>query len=80
MQGLDLVGHKLRLLRQQAGLTTEELAVKAGIKKRYLINLEMGRDQPGLMRTYKLAHVLTECLGRSVDIGEFTEAKSQEVA
>ena len=49
---------KLKHLREQAGLTQEAVAKKAGVSRAYLARLEMGRHDPPLSRLRKLAEAL----------------------
>lgn len=48
MKAFDRLGHAVRLLRRQRGLTQEQLAAAAGIGTRTLVNLESGVKSPGV--------------------------------
>ncbi|MCL2422873.1 MAG: helix-turn-helix domain-containing protein [Micrococcales bacterium] len=41
----DRVGHAVRDARHAAGLTQQQLATRAGVSRRWLIDLEAGRSQ-----------------------------------
>ena len=43
----DLLGHNIRLFRETAGITQEELAEKAGISPPFLGSIERGEKWPG---------------------------------
>ena len=51
-------GAHLRLLRQQAGLSQEELAHLAGIHVTYLSGIERGQRNPSLRNIRKVAVAL----------------------
>lgn len=63
---------RLRELREQAGLTQEQLADKAGLTKWGITDLERGRRSP----TWGTVLVLCEALG--VDCTAFTQAPATE--
>lgn len=69
MRDRQLLGHKLRTLREQAGLRTAVLAQMVNCSEGHLRNIEGGKVQPGGILTWSLAKAL------EVDINEFTEAK-----
>ena len=48
----------LRTLREEAGLTQEELALEAGIERNYVSLIELGRNQPTITMIFKLAKAL----------------------
>jgi transcriptional regulator with XRE-family HTH domain len=49
---------RLKALREQKGLTQEQLAAKAGISRGYLARLETARQDPRLSILEKLARAL----------------------
>lgn len=49
---------KIRKYRQEAGLTQEELADKAGISRAYMGYIEQGRNVPSLEVLEKIARML----------------------
>lgn len=49
---------RLKALREQKGLTQEQLAAKAGISRGYLARLETARQDPRLSILDKLARAL----------------------
>ncbi len=55
-------GDRVRELRQEAGLSQEELAHKAGIHRTYLGGIERGERNPSL----KNIAAITEALGISL--------------
>jgi putative transcriptional regulator len=50
-------------LRAKLGLTQEELAVQAGVRRETVVFLEQGKYNPSL----KLAHDIAQALGTSLD-------------
>ncbi|MET9489759.1 helix-turn-helix domain-containing protein [Nocardia sp. NPDC006630] len=52
------VGALLRELREQAGLSTRALALKAGISQAFLSQLERGASTPSVFTIYRLAEAL----------------------
>lgn len=53
-----LVGRNVRRLRQQRGLTQEQLAELSGFSQQYISGLEKGRRNPTIVTLYELALVL----------------------
>lgn len=51
------LGANIKLFRQGAGLTQEELAVKIGISRSSLANWEVERTEPGVDEINKLANI-----------------------
>lgn len=51
-------GRVLRRLRQEAGLTQEELGFEAELRRTYVSILELGQQQPSLTTVLKLAKAL----------------------
>lgn len=51
-------GKVLRQLRQEAGLTQEELGFEADLRRTYVSILELGQQQPSLTTILKLAAAL----------------------
>lgn len=51
-------GKVLRRLRQNAGLTQEQLALEADLQRSYVSILELGQQQPSLTTILKLADAL----------------------
>jgi transcriptional regulator with XRE-family HTH domain len=52
------VGAAIARARQRAGLSTRELAGRAGMSQPFLSNLENGRAMPSIATLYRLAHAL----------------------
>lgn len=58
---MDLVarlGRNVRLLRKASGLSQEELAFRAGLKRSYLSDLERGVRNPSVRAVERLARAL----------------------
>jgi len=51
-------GKVLRQLRQEAGLTQEQLGFEADLRRTYISSLELGEKQPSLTTILKLAAAL----------------------
>lgn len=51
-------GRVLRQLRLSMGMTQEELALEAGLQRKYISNLELGEYQPTLTTVFKVAFAL----------------------
>ncbi|OGH47944.1 MAG: hypothetical protein A3A51_00030 [Candidatus Levybacteria bacterium RIFCSPLOWO2_01_FULL_39_10] len=51
-------GLRLAKLRNESGLTQEELAFKAGVDRTYISLLERGLRNPTLKRLWKISRVL----------------------
>jgi DNA-binding XRE family transcriptional regulator len=66
-------GHTLRTFRQEARTETADLAKKVGIKTGYLRNIEGGSDQPSAFTANRLAVVLSELLGRTITVEDFSD-------
>ncbi len=58
-------GHRLREVRQEQGLSQEELAFKAGLHRTYVSSAERGQRNVGLVNVARLAHAL------DIDICDF---------
>ncbi len=54
----ELVGRNFTRLRQAAGLTQEEVAVRAGVSQQYISGLERGRRNPTVISLFVLARSL----------------------
>jgi transcriptional regulator with XRE-family HTH domain len=53
-----LVGRNFARLRQERGLTQEEVAARSGFSQQYLSGLERGRRNPTIITLYELAEAL----------------------
>lgn len=53
-----LVGRNLARLRQEKGLTQEQLAERSGFSQQYLSGLERGRRNPTVVTLYEIARAL----------------------
>jgi transcriptional regulator with XRE-family HTH domain len=58
MEMRELVGRNVRRLRQQRGLTQEQLAELSGFSQQYISGLEKGRRNPTIVTLYELVLVL----------------------
>ncbi|MHB9146147.1 MAG: helix-turn-helix transcriptional regulator [Symbiobacteriia bacterium] len=54
---------RLRELRQEAGLTQDELALKVGVRRETIVHLEAGRYNPSL----KLAWDIAKLFGQPIE-------------
>lgn len=54
---------RIREFRAKAGLTQEELAKRAGVRRETIVFLEAGKYNPSL----KLAHDVSKALGAKID-------------
>jgi transcriptional regulator with XRE-family HTH domain len=61
-----IVGRNVRRLRQQKGLTQEELAFEAKIDLTYMGGIERGKRNPSLMVMARIAQALSVSLVRLV--------------
>ena len=61
--GVGQLGGKLRLARQQAGLSLRELARQLSVSPSFLSQMENGKSQPSVATLYSIAQVL----GVSID-------------
>jgi transcriptional regulator with XRE-family HTH domain len=52
------IGATIRTLREKSGLSTRELARRAGISQPFLSQLERGTSAPSMITTYRLAEAL----------------------
>jgi transcriptional regulator with XRE-family HTH domain len=53
-----LVGRNFARLRQEKGLTQEEVEERSGFSQQYLSGLERGRRNPTIVTLYELAQAL----------------------
>ena len=53
-----LVGRNVKRIRQQRGLTQEQLADVSGFSQQYISGLEQGRRNPTIVTIYELATAL----------------------
>lgn len=54
----EQVGNRIRALRKQRGLSQEKLALKAGIDRTYLADIETGKRNATLLSLEKVAIAL----------------------
>lgn len=59
MDLVQLLGENVRRLRKERGLSQEELAFRAGMKRSYLSDLERGTRNPTVRALDRLAAALT---------------------
>ena len=50
-----LVGRNVKRIRQERGLTQEQLAERSGFSQQYISGLEQGRRNPTIVSIYELA-------------------------
>lgn len=53
-----LVGRNVKRIRQEKGLTQEQLAEVSGFSQQYISGLEQGRRNPTVVTLYELAMAL----------------------
>ena len=53
-----LVGQNFARLRQEKGLTQEDVAARSGFSQQYLSGLERGRRNPTILTLFELAQAL----------------------
>ena len=53
-----LVGRNVKRIRQERGLTQEQLAERSGFSQQYISGLEQGRRNPTIVSIYELATAL----------------------
>lgn len=53
-----LVGRNVKRVRQEKGLTQEQLAERSGFSQQYISGLEQGRRNPTVVTLYELALAL----------------------
>ena len=58
MDAVQLLGRNVRILRSQRGVSQEELALEAGMKRSYLSDLERGTRNPSVRALGRLARAL----------------------
>lgn len=61
-------GKVLRRLRENAGLTQEQLGFEAELRRTYISILELGQQQPSLTTILKIAHALDCPPGELLDM------------
>ncbi len=64
--GVEEIGQKIKLLRQEKGLTLEELSNLTGFDLKFLGNIETNKIQPQLGTVIKLSKALDSAFGRLV--------------
>ncbi len=58
-----LVGRNVKRVRQEKGLTQEQLAELSGFSQQYISGLEQGRRNPTIVSLYELATALGRIAG-----------------
>lgn len=64
MTNLEILAEQMKLLRERAGLTQDEAAIKADIHDRTVSKLEAGKTNPNLDTLEKLAKTYNVDLGK----------------
>ena len=84
MRAIQRFGQQLQRLRTRRGLTQEQLAVKAGLVRVYVIKLKQGEHDPTLTMLVRLAKALrvsvTELLGESVSASQWWQVGEDRFA
>ena len=70
-------GKVLRQLREEAGLTQEQLGFEAELRRTYVSILELGQQQPSLTTIIKLAGALNCRPGKLIDMVHDVLAKER---
>lgn len=65
-----LIGHRIRTLRLERGLSQESLALESGIARNQLIQMEHGRRGILVERLYDIADVLGVAVGELLSDGD----------
>lgn len=83
-EGITAVGERIKALREQKGLTLDELAKLTGFEVELLSNIETNKVQPQLGTMIKLSKALDSAFGRLVSgVGEklysITRKKEQKI-
>jgi transcriptional regulator with XRE-family HTH domain len=63
-------GKVLRVVRKEAKMSQEQLALSAGIERNYVSLIERGINQPTIRMVFKLAHALDTSPTRLVELTE----------
>jgi transcriptional regulator with XRE-family HTH domain len=53
-----LVGKNVKRVREQSGLTQEQLAEASGFSQQYISSLEQGQRNPTIITVYEIAQAL----------------------
>lgn len=79
------VGHRIRFLREESGITQEKLAWDCELSKGYLSRVEAGKHTPSLEAMQRLANRLAcevadfvSCLRSSPRLVEFEQARIRQ--
>src|SRR3972149_1802234 len=70
----EMIGEKIKSLRESEGLTQEEIAVKAGVSKEFISMVESGKRNPSLDVLSKIASVF------SIETSYFMDTKREDFA
>ncbi len=63
-------GKVIRELRKSAGLTQEQLAFEADLRRTFISVLELGQQQPTLMTIFKISKALKVSASKIVELVE----------
>ena len=58
----QLPGQALRILREEAGLTAKQVAVRAGVSESYLSRVENGKEDPSATWLGSVSSAISEAL------------------
>ena len=70
MEISNAFGKVLRELRLKAGLTQEQLALEADIRRTFVSVLELGQQQPSITTIFKFATALKIPASEIIEMGE----------
>ena len=79
MDVVALFGKNVRTLRDREGLSQEELAFRAGMKRSYLSDLERGTRNPSVRALGRLAEALRVAPSRLLEDPSTSETDSNVV-
>lgn len=71
-------GRVLRRLRENAGLTQEQLGFEAELRRTYISILELGQQQPSLTTILKVAQALNCTAGKLMELVELEIRQTAE--
>ena len=75
MEISNAFGKVLREQRLKAGLTQEQLALEADIRRTFVSVLELGQQQPTITTVYKICKALNISMSRIMELVELEIAK-----
>jgi transcriptional regulator with XRE-family HTH domain len=77
---IDLIGHRLKAVRTQAGISLRELARQANVSPSFVSLIENGKSLPSVATLYIFAQVLNVTVDEFFDTGDTVESATGEFA